>query len=163
MSVYAHFECVRVVGTLNTGLSTSYIATLAVMDGSGVRRRTAATVAAVLTLLTLASPSSALAQSAGDRQYADPLVTDGGGQSEQRSPSSPDGHDAATPEPAPAPAPAPADSSAAVTGDTAAAPAETTLPRTGAEPLPMALGGLLLAACGALGLALPRHGRHARR
>jgi hypothetical protein len=133
------------------------------MDGFGVGRRTAATTAAVLTVLALAIPSSALAQSAGDRQYADPLVTDGGGQSGQQSPSSPGSDGAATPEPAPTPAPAPDDGSAAVTSNAAPAPAEAALPRTGAEPLALALTGLILAACGALGLALPRRARHARR
>lgn len=114
------------------------------------------------TVLTLAAPSYALAQSAGDRQYADPLVTDGGGQSKQ-SPSPQGGDGAATPAPAPSPAPAPDDSSAATGGDAAPAPAQATLPRTGAEPLLLALAGLVLAACGALGLALPRRARHARR
>ncbi len=122
------------------------------------------TVAAALTVLTLTAPSSALAQSAGDRQYADPLVTDGGGQSGQQSPSSPGGDGSATPEPpAPTPVPAPDDSSAAVTDATPVAPAETTLPHTGAEPLALGLAGLALAACGAAGLALPRRARHARR
>jgi len=132
------------------------------MDGFGAGRRTAATVAAMLTVLTLATPSSALAQSAGDRQYADPLVTDGDGRSGQQSPSSPGGDDAAAPDPTPTPAPTPDDSSAAVTDDAAAATAEATLPRTGAEPLALALTGLVLAACGALGLASPRRARDAR-
>jgi LPXTG-motif cell wall-anchored protein len=154
----------RAVKALNTGLSTSYIATLAVMDGFRARRRTVATAAAVLTVLTLAAPPSVLAQGAGDRQYADPLVTDGGGQSgQQQSPSSQGGNDAAAPEPAPPPAPVPDDSSAVTSDDTASAAAEATLPRTGAEPLSLALAGLGLAACGALGLALPRRARHARR
>jgi LPXTG-motif cell wall-anchored protein len=121
------------------------------------------TLAAALTVLTLTAPSSALAQSAGDRQYADPLVTDGGDRSGQQSPSSQGDDGAATPEPPPAPAPAPDDSSAAVTNDATAAPAEATLPHTGAEPLALALAGLALAACGAVGLALPRRARHARR
>jgi hypothetical protein len=163
LSVYAHFECMRVVETLNTGLSTSYIATLAVMDGFGARRRTAATAASVLTVLTLAAPSFALAQSAGDRQYADPLVTDGDGQSEPQSPPPQGGDGDAPATPAPTPAPAPDGSSAVAGDDTAAAAAEATLPRTGAEPLVLALTGLILAACGALGLALPGRARHARR
>ena len=142
------------------GLSTSYIATLAVMDGFGARRRTAATAAAVLTVLALAPAASALAQSAGDRQYADPLVTDGGGQSGQQSPASPGGD--ATPAPEPAPTTAAPDDSSAVATDTAAPPAEATLPRTGGEPVPLAIAGLALAAAGALGLALPRRSRHAR-
>ncbi len=153
----------RVVKALNTGLSTSYIATLAVMDGFRARRRTAATAAAVLTVLALSAPPSALAQGAGDRQYADPLVTDGGGQSGQQSPSSQGGADGTPPEPAPTPAPVPDDSSAVTGDDAVSAAAEATLPRTGAEPLGVALAGLALAACGALGLALPRRARHARR
>jgi LPXTG-motif cell wall-anchored protein len=152
----------RVVKTRNIGLSTSYIATLAVMDGFGVSRRTAATVAAVLTVLALTPTSLALAQSAGDRQYADPLVTDGGDQSGQQSPSAQGGDDRSPSEPTPTPSPAPDDSSAVATSD-AAAPAETTLPHTGAEPRVLAAAGLVLAACGALGLALPRRARDARR
>jgi LPXTG-motif cell wall-anchored protein len=120
-------------------------------------------VVAVFTVLALAIPSSALAQSAGDRQYADPLVTDGGGQSGQQSPPSQGDDGGGAPEPAPAPVPAPDDSSAAVTDDPPVAPAEATLPHTGAEPLALALAGLALVACGAVGLALPRRGRHARR
>jgi LPXTG-motif cell wall-anchored protein len=116
----------------------------------------------MLTVLVLAPTSSALAQSAGDRQYADPLVTDGGDQSGQQSPSAQSSDDASPPEPTPTPSPAPGDSSAVATGD-AATPAETTLPHTGAEPLVLAAAGLVLAACGALGLALPRRARHARR
>jgi len=121
------------------------------------------TVAAALTVLALTAPSSALTQSAGDRQYADPLVTEGGGRSGQQAPSSPGGDGSATPEPAPTPAPTPGDSPAAVTDAAPVAPAEATLPHTGAEPLALALTGLALAACGVVGLALPRRARHARR
>jgi hypothetical protein len=145
----------------NIGLSTSYIATLAAMDGFGVHRRTAVTAAAVLTVLASMPTSLAFAQSAGDRQYADPLVTDGGGQSEQRSPSSQSDGDTPTSSPA-EPAPAPAPDTTSSDGAEVAAPAAATLPRTGAEPVAVALAGLALAACGALGLALPRGSRHAR-
>jgi hypothetical protein len=148
----------RDVKRRNIGLSALYIATLAVMDGFGVRRGTGATVAAVLTILALSPATAALAQSAGDRQYADPLVTDG-----QSSPSSQgDGASGGdTPTSAPAtPAPAP-DTPSSTAAETAAAP-QAALPRTGAEPLALAATGLALAACGALGLALPRRARHAR-
>lgn len=153
----------HVVKTRNMGLSTSYIATLAVMDGFGARRRTSATVAAVLAVLALAPASTALAQSAGDRQYSDPLVTDGGGQSGQQSPSSPGGGDTPTSAPAtPAPAAAPDDTTSNVAGESAAT-SQATLPHTGAEPLALAAIGLALAAAGGLALALPRRRRHARR
>jgi LPXTG-motif cell wall-anchored protein len=151
------------VKTANMGLSTLYIATLAVMDGFGARRRTRATVAAVLTVLALTPTTAALAQSAGDRQYADPLVTDGDGQSGQRSPSSQGDGDTPTSAPAaPAPAAAPNDTTSSLAGETAAAP-RSTLPHTGTEPLALAAIGLALAAAGWLALALPHRWRHARR
>jgi LPXTG-motif cell wall-anchored protein len=153
----------HVVKTRNMGLSTSYIATLAVMDGFGALRRTSAIVAAVLTVLALTPTTAAVAQSAGDRQYADPLVTDGGGQSGQQSPSSQGDGDTPTSAPAaPAPAPGPDDTTSSVAGETAAAP-QATLPHTGTEPLALAALGLALASIGGLALALPRRRRHARR
>lgn len=123
------------------------------------------TVASVLTVLTLAPAPAGLAQSAGDRQYADPLVT-GDGQSGQQSPSSPgdgpSGGDTPTSSPsAPAPTSAP-DTATSVAGETASAP-QGTLPHTGAEPLGLAAIGLALTACGALALATARRCRHARR
>jgi len=151
----------RDVETRNIGLSALYIATLAVMDGFGMRRGTGATAAAVLAVLALSPVTAALAQSAGDRQYADPLVTDG--QSGQQAPSSQgdgaSGSDTPTSAPAP-PAPAP-DTPSSSAAETTAAPAAT-LPHTGAEPLALAAAGMALAACGALGLASPRRARHAR-
>ena len=151
------------VKTANMGLSTSYIATLAVMDGLRARRRTAATVAGVLAVLTLAQTTAAVAQSAGDRQYADPLVTDGGGQSGQQSPPSQGNGDTPTSAPA-APAPtAGADDSTSSPGSESAATPQATLPHTGTEPLVLAAVGLALALGGGLALALPRHQRHARR
>jgi len=133
------------------------------MDGFGARRRTAVTVASVLTVLALAPAPAGLAQSAGDRQYADPLVTDGDGQSGQQSPSSPgDGASGGdTPASSPStPAPTP-DTAAGIAGETAASP-QATLPRTGAEPLMLAMAGLALTACGTLALATARRRRHAR-
>lgn len=163
MSVYAQSECMHDVKTRNMGLSTSYIATLAVMDGFGALRRTSATAAAVLAVLAVAPTAAAVAQSAGDRQYADPLVTDGGGQSGQQSPSSQGGGDTPTSAPAtPAPATGPDDTASSVAGEAAAAP-QATLPHTGSEPLALAAIGLALAAAGGLALALPRRWRHARR
>jgi len=114
----------------------------------------------MLPILVLALPSVALAQSAGDRQYADPLVTDGGGQSGQQSPPAATRDDAGAPEPPPTPSPTPDDASATANSE---APAAGALPRTGAEPLELAGIGAVLTACGALGLALPRRARHARR
>jgi LPXTG-motif cell wall-anchored protein len=144
------------------GLSTSYIATLAVMDGFRARRRTSATVAAALAVLALAPTSAAMAQSAGDRQYADPLVTDDGGQSGQQPPAS-QGGDTPTSAPAtPAPASAPDDTTSSVADETPAA-SETTLPHTGTKPLALAAIGLALAMAGGLALASPRRRRHARR
>lgn len=128
------------------------------MDGFEVRRRTVA----VLTVLALMPTSSAFAQSAGDNQYADPLVTEGNGQSGRQSPSSQGGagDDTAAPKPPVATTPAPDTGSGAVASD---APSETALPYTGADPLALAVAGLALVAIGAMGLALPRRWRHARR
>jgi LPXTG-motif cell wall-anchored protein len=116
------------------------------------RRRLVALAVAFL----LASPASALAQSAGDEQYDDPFGGGGGG-GQQEQPAS-------TPEPAPAPAepaPAPAATAEPTTSEPApAAPAAESsstggkgkqLPRTGAPTglviaagVAMLLGGLLL-------------------
>lgn len=142
----------RDVKQRNTGLSKLYIATLAAMDGSGVRRRTPPTAIASLALATLAlwalGPVGAAAQSAGDRQYADPLA--GGGQ-EPAPPSGggtgADQPDAPTPVPAPtAPAPSGPDTSTGGADGSTAAPAAggETLPHTGAEPVPAVATGLLL-------------------
>jgi len=139
------------------------MATLAVMDGFGARRRTSATIAAVLAVLALAPTTAAVAQSAGDHQYADPLVTDDGGQSGQQSPSSQGGGDTPTSVPAtPTPTPVPDDTTSSVAGEIAAA-SQATLPHTGTEPLALAAIGLALATAGGLALALPRRRRHARR
>jgi LPXTG-motif cell wall-anchored protein len=140
----------------NTGLSITHIATLAAMDGFAAPRRTSLTAAAVLAVLALSPATAALAQSSGDRQYADPLVTGDGQQPDRRSSSSGDG---ATSAPTPS-APAPG-SAAGPTADVVAAPAEPTLPRTGAEPLALAIAGLALTALGGLVLATSRRVRHA--
>jgi hypothetical protein len=98
--------------------------------------------AAILAVLLLAFPAGALAQSAGDDQYADPFElpeSENGGGEEQ---------------PAPTEAPAPAEPAAQATGETTAETGSTTeaapgaaLPRSG---LPLGVvagaGGLLFAA-----------------
>ncbi|HEX6653096.1 MAG TPA: hypothetical protein VF072_10165 [Thermoleophilaceae bacterium] len=83
-------------------------------------RRTAPLLLAVL---ALALPSAALAQSAGDDQYADPFgqVNDGGGQGQQ-------GDQPTDSAPAPAQSAAPATPAEATASQETAAP---TLPRTG--------------------------------
>jgi hypothetical protein len=88
----------------------------------------------LLTLLALALPSAALAQSAGDEQYADPF-----GQVDE--PNESDGQQAQAPEPEPAPAEpvAPAEEPA-VSQETAA----PTLPATGLPALLLAGSGALL-------------------
>jgi len=101
------------------------------------------TVLAALCLLAL--PPAALAQNAGDEQYADPF-----GQVDE--PNRSQGQPAETPEaaPAPAPAPAPAQSGAAL-GDSQAEVVQTsapTLPATGFPAGPLAAAGALLLASG---------------
>jgi hypothetical protein len=91
----------------------------------------------LLTLLALSFPSTALAQSAGDEQYADPF-----GQVEEPSGS----QDESAPAPEPTPAPAESGQTATATQTEVAQPTGAqTLPATG---LPVALlagaGGLLL-------------------
>jgi hypothetical protein len=105
-----------------------------------VRRLVTLLIAAFL----LALPSAALAQSAGDEQYADPF------EQPQEEPSG--SQEEPAPEPAPAPEPTPAPSASGQTAgatqtEVAQQTGSQTLPATG---LPVALlagaGGLLLAA-----------------
>ena len=109
-------------------------------------------------LLALAPAAPALAQSAGDEQYSDPLggQTEGGG-SGQSSPGLTDtpqemGGDAA-PAPAPAPTPAPSAPAAAASTPAAEGTARTELPRTGADARVVALFGVALVLFG-IGLRL---------
>ncbi len=128
-----------------------YIATLAAMDGSRAHRRTFVTALATLALAALALAPAGAAQSAGDDQYSDPLAGD-----RQQEPSSRGGGE---PSDAPAPAPAPAaptgpdtPTSDGGTADATAAAPQTgeSLPRTGAEPVPIAAAGTALLLAGAL-------------
>jgi hypothetical protein len=89
-------------------------------------------------LVSLALPAGAFAQGAGDDQYSDPFGADA--------------TPTATPKPAtaatPAPAP-PAATAAPATGAKATAtPAPNTLPYTGVDAWPLALGGALLLGAG---------------
>jgi hypothetical protein len=95
-------------------------------------------VTLLIAAFMLALPSGALAQSAGDEQYADPF---------EQPPQEPSGpQDEPAPPPEPAPAPAESGQTAAATQTEVAQPTDSqTLPATG---LPAALlagaGGLLL-------------------
>ncbi len=106
-------------------------------------------LAAIAIALALFGAAGAAAQSAGDRQYADPLA--GGGQQEPRqSPATPDGGDApSTPAPAPT-SPAPSGSGTGYGTPTPAPASGATLPHTGAEPVPIVATGLLLLLGGGL-------------
>jgi hypothetical protein len=98
-------------------------------------------LALLLALCLVAFPSAALAQSAGDEQYADPF-------GEVEEPSGTQGDPA--PEPAPAPESAPADP--AVAGEQVVASQQAdvpTLPVTGAPAALLGGGGALLIAAGA--------------
>jgi hypothetical protein len=106
-----------------------------------LRRRLAAVVATFL----LATPATALGQSAGDEQYEDPFAGDDQGQTQAPeatatpAPAEPAPAEPATPAPAPEPASTPAPAP-----QPGAAPAE--LPRTGLDAAPvLALGAVLLA------------------
>ncbi|NLT07126.1 MAG: hypothetical protein GXY03_12550 [Solirubrobacterales bacterium] len=143
------------------------------MYGSRPPRRTLLTVALALLALALLPASSAVAQSAGDRQYSDPLVTDGGGQQPEPAPDTPTSSDGSGQGAAPSPATGSGDASGAVDLPAGAEPAQEfaddpsssagTLPRTGADAALLAGLGLAALALGALGLAVARDPRHARR
>lgn len=144
------------------------------MYGSRPRRRTLLTVALALLALGAVAAPSALAQSAGDEQYRDPLVTErdqrpaepapGGrpGDSEAPPASGPSGTvDAPPSSDAPATAPAP---ERVTPGDAFADDAATaTLPRTGVDAWLLAALGVAALALGTVGLAVARDPRDARR
>jgi len=137
------------------GLSIAYTVPLAGMDKYALNRSTRALASAVLALVALAvAVPAAFAQSAGDRQYADPL---GGGNSGQDSaPQQPQGNDTPTSsDDVPSePAAGTDDATPLPPGvEPAVADPAATLPRTGASaPLLALLGTALLA----LGAALRR-------
>jgi hypothetical protein len=99
-----------------------------------------AIAALILAVALLASPASALAQSAGDEQYVDPFQDEGGGQAEQQEPQ---------PEPVPE---QPSESLPSVESDApdavAAQESSPTLPRTGAPVLLFAAAGYALLLAG---------------
>jgi LPXTG-motif cell wall-anchored protein len=104
-----------------------------------------ACTALVLAIALLATPASALAQSAGDDQYVDPFQGgDGGGQQEDPAPQP---EEPAAP---PAPEPAPGGNGAAEPAPTADAAQEAspTLPRTGAPVVLFAAAGYALLLAG---------------
>ena len=106
-------------------------------------------ILAAAVALTLALPSAALAQSAGDDQYADPFDESQAQQQEDANPPSDQGGDATAEAPAETqvvPEAPPTDSS------TTGAPAvegSDTLPVTGLPAVVLALAGALLFAAGA--------------
>jgi cell division septation protein DedD len=89
-------------------------------------------------LLSLALPAGAYAQGAGDDQYSDPFGADA--------------TPTATPKPAATATPVPAQPAATATPAPAtgakATPAPNTLPYTGVDAWPLALGGALLLGAG---------------
>jgi hypothetical protein len=103
-------------------------------------RRIVSLIAAVL---VLGVPSGALAQTPGDDQYTDPF---GGDNQEQPSSPSQDDPDEATPTPTPQPAaqaPAPTATPAPATTSQTTTTTQQ-LPRTGGDPLPLAVAGFWL-------------------
>ena len=93
-----------------------------------------------LALVTLALPASAYAQGAGDDQYSDPFGADATPTATPKP--------AATATPAPAPAQSAATSAPATGAQATATPAPNTLPYTGVDAWPLALGGALLLGAG---------------
>ena len=98
-------------------------------------------VTLILAASMLALPSAALAQSAGDEQYADPF-----GPTEE--PNNSQGQQAQAPEAEPAPAPAQSDEALGQSEPEIAPAAGPTLPTTGLPALVLAAGGALLLAGG---------------
>jgi hypothetical protein len=98
-------------------------------------------LAVLLAGLMLVVPSAALAQSAGDEQYADPFgeVEEPGGSQEEPAPA---------PDPAPAPEPAPADPAVAEEAVASQQEDAPTLPATGLPAHLLAGAGALLLAAG---------------
>src|SRR5215467_13272589 len=84
-------------------------------------------------LVSLALPAGAYAQGAGDDQYSDPFGADA--------------TPTATPKPAATPAPPPAPSAGAAQATPTPSPSKT-LPYTGVDAWPLALGGVLLIGAG---------------
>jgi hypothetical protein len=102
-------------------------------------RRIVSLIAAVL---VLGVPGGALAQTPGDDQYTDPF---GGSQEEPSNPP----QDEPEPTPAPEPestteAPAPAATPAPATASQTTTDPSAQLPRTGGDPLPLAVAGFWL-------------------
>ncbi|HET8755123.1 MAG TPA: hypothetical protein VFM58_03890 [Solirubrobacteraceae bacterium] len=106
-------------------------------------RRIVSLIAAVL---VLGVPGGALAQTPGDDQYTDPFGGDN--QEQPSSPSQAEPEPTVTPEPTPEVAAPPAEPTQ--TTQTTPTPAATTaqtgeqLPRTGGDPLPVAVAGFWL-------------------
>jgi len=156
-----------VVKNVTAVLSALYRATLATMYGSRPRGRTVLTVALALLALALAPAPAALGQSAGDDQYADPLVTDGeGGGTDQPADPAPD---TPTSDAGEQPAPAPTDATGAVDLPAGAEPGDAfaddpataeALPRTGVDAWLLAALGLASLVAGTVGLAATRDSRH---
>jgi hypothetical protein len=96
-------------------------------------------IATLSVAVALAAPATAFAQSAGDEQYQDPFGGDQGQSQNSGTPSSSGDQGTSTPTQAPAP------TAAQPTATTAqAAPAAAQLPRTGGDPLPVAVAGFWL-------------------
>ena len=122
-------------------LSTPYTFTLAAMDKPASLRATRAFgPIALLIAVALALAPAAHAQSAGDRQYQDPL---GGDRGADAAPAPPSGGDEPVCGGDPAPAPSAGDDPLPAGAEPAAA-----LPRTGGAPALLAGLGLVLLAAG---------------
>lgn len=91
-------------------------------------------------LVTLALPAGAYAQGAGDDQYSDPFGADATPTATPKP--------AATPTPVPAPAQAAATPAPSAGAQATATPSPNTLPYTGVDAWPLALGGALLLGAG---------------
>jgi hypothetical protein len=116
---------------------------------AGVVMRLLLIGAVALSLLAL--PAAALAQSAGDDQYSDPLAPSDQPADQGQSQSGSSDQPSATPQPAPSDTAAAPTAPTSPTSETAAAPAANTLPRTGWAPgalvataAALLLGGLML-------------------
>lgn len=116
------------------------------MDGSRVRRRAFASAVALMTVALLLLAPGALAQSAGDDQYADPLADEGQQEPQQEPQQPPPASDGQPSTPAPVPVTPSSPATSAPTPETTT----QALPQTGTEPGWIAIAGLLLLTGGSL-------------
>jgi hypothetical protein len=109
-------------------------------------------LACLIAVAALAAPSAAWAQGAGDEQYQDPFGGDDQSQSQgsgdQDTQGSSGGGGGETAQATPTPTPAPSTPTTPATTTAQASAVAQQLPRTGGDPTPQVIAGVLLLAGG---------------